>query len=196
MRLIWNAAGVGVVPESDSPRRERGILVNSTVKTIMFWLFILVCLVMLWAVVSKSANLGGKDTEISYSDLYAKVNAQQVESAELQGPDLRGHLKGSKDQFHTTVGSNYEDLKRAMLANGVAFKIKPESSNLPLQLLLNIGPFVLFGAVWFFGIRQMQSGGNKALSFGKSRARLLSMQQKKVTFKDVAGVDEAKEKLK
>jgi cell division protease FtsH len=65
-----------------------------------------------------------------------------------------------------------------------------------LQVLFNIGPFVLIIAVWFFFMRQMQSGGNKALSFGKSRARLLSMQQKKVTFKDVAGVDEAKEELK
>jgi len=54
---------------------------------------------------------------------------------------------------------------------------------------------VLLAALWFFMIRQMQTGGNKALSFGKSRARLLSMQQKKVTFKDVAGVDEAKEEL-
>ncbi len=62
--------------------------------------------------------------------------------------------------------------------------------------LLNLAPFVLLGALWFIMIRQMQTGGNKALSFGKSRARLLSMQQKKVTFKDVAGVDEAKEELK
>ena len=62
--------------------------------------------------------------------------------------------------------------------------------------LINLLPFVLLGALWFIMIRQMQTGGNKALSFGKSRARLLSMQQKKVTFKDVAGVDEAKEELK
>src|SRR6185295_16517987 len=60
----------------------------------------------------------------------------------------------------------------------------------------NVGPFILLGAIWFFMLRQMQSGGNKALSFGKSRSRLLSMQQKKITFKDVAGVDEAKEELK
>jgi len=59
-----------------------------------------------------------------------------------------------------------------------------------------VGPIVLIILVWLFMLRQMQSGGNKALSFGKSRARLLSMQQKKVTFKDVAGVDEAKEELK
>ncbi|HXP15793.1 MAG TPA: ATP-dependent zinc metalloprotease FtsH, partial [Terriglobales bacterium] len=66
----------------------------------------------------------------------------------------------------------------------------------PLQLLGTWAPLLLLGALWFFMIRQMQTGGNKALSFGKSRARLLSMQQKKVTFKDVAGVDEAKEELR
>jgi len=65
-----------------------------------------------------------------------------------------------------------------------------------LQVLFNVGPILLFGFIFFFFMRQMQSGGNKALSFGKSRARLLSMQQKKITFKDVAGVDEAKEELK
>ena len=70
------------------------------------------------------------------------------------------------------------------------------SGNLPLTLLGTWAPLILLGALWFFMIRQMQTGGNKALSFGKSRARLLSMQQKKVTFKDVAGVEEAKEELR
>ena len=83
-----------------------------------------------------------------------------------------------------------------MLAAKVNFSIKEPQSNILLPLLFNVGPFVLLIAIWFFMLRQMQSGGNKALSFGKSRARLLSMQQKKVTFKDVAGVDEAKEELK
>ena len=59
--------------------------------------------------------------------------------------------------------------------------------------IIQFSPFILLGVLWFVMIRQMQTGGNKALSFGKSRARLLSMQQKKITFKDVAGVDEAKE---
>jgi cell division protease FtsH len=179
-----------------SPCRETRVLVNSTVKTIMFWIFILICLVLLYGVVSRSTGLGSKDNEITYSDLYSKVQQNQVDDAAIQGADLRGHLKGSKDQFHTYVGTNYEDLKRAMVAANVKLTIKPESSSVPLQLLLNIGPFVLIGAFYFFMMRQMQSGGNKALSFGKSRARLLSMQQKKVTFKDVAGVDEAKEELK
>jgi cell division protease FtsH len=80
--------------------------------------------------------------------------------------------------------------------HGVNITIKDQSQNQWLSLLISIAPFALLLGLWFFLLRQMQSGGNKAMSFGKSRARLLSMQQKKITFKDVAGVDEAKEELK
>jgi cell division protease FtsH len=171
--------------------------VNSTVKTIMFWVFILICLVLLWGVVQHGTIGQGKDTEIPYSDLYDKVQQGMVQDAAIQGTDLRGHMKATpKEQFHTTVGDHYDDLEKAMLTSHVSFSKKDAQNNLLLPILFNVGPFVLLGAIWFFMLRQMQSGGNKALSFGKSRARLLSMQQKKVTFKDVAGVDEAKEELK
>jgi len=162
----------------------------------MFWVFILICLMLLWGVVQRGTSMG-KDTEIPYSDLFDKVQNQQVLDAAIQGNELHGHLKASpKDQFHTTVPTNYQDLEKALLASKVNFSIKEPQNSILLPLLFNIGPFVLLGAIWFFMLRQMQSGGNKALSFGKSRARLLSMQQKKITFKDVAGVDEAKEELK
>jgi cell division protease FtsH len=175
---------------------KRGILVNSTVKTIIFWVFILVCLVLLGSVVQRSANTG-KETEIAYSVLVADVKQGLVKDAEIQGNELHGHLKASPNQqFHTYIGEHFEDLEKAMLDAGVYFPKKEPSGNFPLQLLINVGPIVVLIAFWFLMMRQMQSGGNKALSFGKSRARLLSMQQKKVTFKDVAGVDEAKEELK
>jgi cell division protease FtsH len=164
----------------------------------MFWVFILVMLMMLWAVVEKGANMG-KEQEYTYSDLFQKVQDGQVQDAVIQGDELKGHLKSSpKEEFHTTLPSNYEDLAKAMLDpnHRVNFSVKEPQNNILIPLLINIGPFILLGAIWFFMLRQMQSGGNKALSFGKSRARLLSMQQKKVTFKDVAGVDEAKEELK
>jgi cell division protease FtsH len=170
--------------------------VNSTVKTIMFWAVILGCLVVLLTMWQKNSS-AGKDTEITYSDLFDQAQAGKVQDATIEGDELRGHLKATpKDQFHTTVPTNYEDLEKALRADKVSLSIKPQSSNLPLQVLINVGPFLLLGVVWFLFMRQMQSGGNKALSFGKSRARLLSMQQKKITFKDVAGVDEAKEELK
>jgi cell division protease FtsH len=162
----------------------------------MFWVLILICLMLLWGVVTKSASMT-KEAEYSYSDLYDKVQNNQVQDAAIQGSELRGHLKASpKDEFHTTLPSNYEDLLKAMIGSKVYFSIKEPQNSILIPLLVNIGPFVLLIAIWFFMLRQMQSGGNKALSFGKSRARLLSMQQKKVTFKDVAGVDEAKEELK
>ena len=162
----------------------------------MFWVFILMCLMVLWTVVNKSASMG-KPTDIGYSDLLDKIDAQQVQDATIQGAELHGHLKGSKDEFHTTISANNTDsLAKELRAAKVTFTIKDPQNSILLPLLFNVGPFVLLGAIWFFMLRQMQSGGNKALSFGKSRARLLSMQQKKVTFKDVAGVDEAKEELK
>ena len=169
---------------------------NSTVKTLMVWAFVIICLVMLWGVVSKNQGIG-KDAEISYSDLYNKVKQGQVADAEIQGADLHGHLKANpKEQFHTHVGDHYEGLEAAFLASDAHFSKKAEQNNLLLPVLFNVGPIILLGVLFFFFMRQMQSGGNKALSFGKSRARLLSMQQKKITFKDVAGVDEAKEELK
>jgi cell division protease FtsH len=143
------------------------------------------------------SGTGGKDVEISYSDLYNQVKQGKVADSEVQGPELHGHMKATpKEQFHTHVGDHYEGLEAAFLASDAHFSKKEPQSNIPLQLLTTLGPFVLLIGIWFFFMRQMQAGGNKALSFGKSRARLLSMQQKKITFKDVAGVDEAKEELK
>ena len=170
---------------------------NSTVKTIMFWVFILACLMMLWMVVQRTSGVN-KTTDIKYSDLLDKIEAGSVQDATIQGTDVHGHMKGAKDEFHTTITANSTSTAcpRNFVPARVTFDIKPEQNSILIPLLINIGPFVLLGAIWFFMLRQMQSGGNKALSFGKSRARLLSMQQKKVTFKDVAGVDEAKEELK
>ena len=85
---------------------------------------------------------------------------------------------------------------KTLQQKGVNITVKDVQSGSWPTWLLNLAPLILLGALWFIMIRQMQTGGNKALSFGKSRARLLSMQQKKVTFKDVAGVDEAKEELR
>jgi len=156
--------------------------VNSTVKSIMVWACIIAFGMVLISWVSKGTGMG-KDTEISYSDLYNLVKTQQVLDAEIQGTELHGHLKAKpKEQFHTHVGEHCEAIEAALLASGTHFSKKEQQSNFPLQLLINLGPFVLLIGIWFFFMRQMQSGGNKAMSFGKSKARLLSMQQKKITF--------------
>jgi len=111
------------------------------------------------------------------------------------GTEVQGKYRNDKTGFHTTVPANYPDMIKQLQDKGVNITVKDPQSNWP-SWLFQILPLVLFGALWFIMIRQMQTGGSKALSFGKSRARLLSMQQKKVTFKDVAGVDEAKEELR
>jgi cell division protease FtsH len=173
--------------------------VNSTVKTIMFWAFIVICLVLLFGVVQKSAVMGSKEQEIPFSAFLERVQQGQVNDVSVQGMEVHGHLKGDgKEQatFHTEVPNNYPNMYDQLNAAKVQTTIKDAQGNLFWPILLQIGPLVLILGIWFFIMRQMQSGGNKAMSFGKSRARLLSMQQKKVTFKDVAGVDEAKEELK
>jgi cell division protease FtsH len=171
--------------------------VNSTVRTFVVWAFILAFILVLITWVQKGAGAGGKDTEITYSDLFNLVKQGKVMDAEVQGAELHGHMKATpKEEFHTHVGDHFDPLEAAFLASDAHFSKKAEQSNMFLPLLINVGPILLFGFIFFFFMRQMQAGGNKAMSFGKSRARLLSMQQKKITFKDVAGVDEAKEELK
>jgi len=175
--------------------------VNSTVKTVLFWLLIGVSALLLWEVV-KGAREGQKDREINFSQFMTDVDQGHIRelnlTVNLNVMEVRGkYLDGSA--FHTTALAGYFTPELLNSLNHKGVQVTPRDANsgsLPLQLLGTWAPLILLGALWFFMIRQMQTGGNKALSFGKSRARLLSMQQKKVTFKDVAGVEEAKEELR
>jgi cell division protease FtsH len=169
--------------------------VNSTVKTIIFWVFIFACLVLLWQVFQKSGGMG-KDQEISFSQFMQDAQAGKISDVTLIGTEVHGHMKDDKGQFHTNVPANYSEMYSILQANHVSITVKDTSGSGWVNILIQFSPVIIIGALWFFMLRQMQSGGNKAMSFGKSRARLLSMQQKKVTFKDVAGVDEAKEELR
>jgi len=169
--------------------------VNSTVKQIIFWVFIFACLVVLWRVFQTGTS-SGKDREISFSEFLQDAQQGQISEVTITGSDARGALHGEKENFHTVIPANYPHLYDVLDQNKVKVTIKDNQSSEWWSILINVAPLLLLGALWLFMIRQMQSGGNKALSFGKSRARLLSMQQKKITFKDVAGVDEAKEELR
>ena len=113
-------------------------------------------------------------------------------SYELQGE----YVRPANKKFHVTVFKEAApDLTKQLKEKNVQIKVKEVRSGDWVLILLNAAPLILLVGFWFFLMRQMQAGGNKALSFGKSRARLLSAQQKKATFKDVAGIDEAKEEL-
>ncbi len=167
---------------------------NSTVKTVVFWLVILLSAVLLWTVVKNSSG-GQKEKDINFTQFLSDVNQSNVAKVTITGQQVKGEYK-DKTPFHTTVPSNYPDMYKTLNEKGVAVNIGDTSGGGWPSWLFNLAPVILLAALWFFMIRQVQTGGNKALSFGKSRARLLSMQQKKVTFKDVAGVDEAKEELR
>jgi cell division protease FtsH len=169
--------------------------VNSTVKTVVFWLVIILSAVLLWQVV-KAGNTGQKDKEVNFSQFMSDVDQGNVKEVTISGMEVRGKYRNDNSGFHTTAPVNYPDMIKTLKDKGVSMTFHDMNSGGWPTWLLNLAPLILLAALWFFMIRQMQTGGNKALSFGKSRARLLSMQQKKVTFKDVAGVDEAKEELK
>jgi cell division protease FtsH len=167
--------------------------VNSTVKTVVFWLVIVLSAFLLWQVV-KTTNSGQKEKEINFSQFMSDVDKGNVREVTVTGTEVRGKYTDNS-AFHTTVFSSYPEMIDRLSAKGVNITVRDVNSG-SWTWLINFAPLILLAALWFFMIRQMQTGGNKALSFGKSRARLLSMQQKKVTFKDVAGVDEAKEELR
>jgi len=151
---------------------------------------------LLWQVM-KVGSVGQKDKEVNFSQFLTDVDQGNVKEVTITAQEVRGKYRNDNSSFHTTAPANYPDMIKMLRDKGVSMNIRDiTSGSWPLQLLGTWAPLILLAALWFFMIRQMQTGGNKAFSFGKSRARLVSMQQKKVTFKDVAGVDEAKEELK
>jgi cell division protease FtsH len=175
--------------------------VNSTVRTILFWLLMILLAVVLWKMAS-SGGQSAKEIEPTYTDFLdqvAKGNVSEVTvylsqvSAEVQGEYRQP--SGQKFRGVTVPLTTLSDLTKQFQEKNVRINVKEVKSPDWVTFLLNAAPLVLLVAFWIFMMRQMQAGGNKALSFGKSRARLLTAQQKKATFKDVAGIDEAKEEL-
>jgi len=173
---------------------------SSTAKTILFWLSIVLLGVMLWRLVSANGQAAREETP-SYSSFMASVEKGEIKEVTMylspNSYELQGEYQnpGNK-KFHTTIfKEDAPNLSKTLRDKNVAISVKEVRSGDWLIILLNALPLLLLVGFCLFLMRQMQAGGNKALSFGKSRARLLSAQQKKVTFKDVAGTDEAKEEL-
>jgi cell division protease FtsH len=167
---------------------------NSTVRQIIFWIVIIFGALLLYKIVYMGG--GAKEVPLDYSVFMDKINQKQVSKATIKDTQITGELT-THDNFKTdlsnpTVQANVAEKLRE---SGATVTFESGSSNMWLLNVLSYGPLLLFIGLWIFMMRQMQSGGNKALSFGKSRAKLLSNQQKRVTFKDVAGVEEAKEEL-
>ena len=167
---------------------------NSTVKTAVFWVVILFTVILLWNVVQSGA--GPDTTEYNYSTFRAEVLSGNVESVTVkEDVKVEGQLK-SGQHFTVVLPSAYPPIMDLLSEHGVAIEIEVTDSPPWLTALFSFSPILLVIVFWLFMMRQMQAGGNKALSFGKSRARLMTGQEKKkITFKDVSGVDEAKDEL-
>jgi cell division protease FtsH len=167
---------------------------SSNVNKLIFWL-VIVCLVIILYTVVKPGN---KKVEqpLTFSQFLTAVEAGKIKKVQITANEVKGDfVDEGEGTLRTLIPNNYPDVFKMLRDKNVNVEIKEASNANMISLIINSIPFILLLALYFFMIRQMQSGGNKALSFGKSRARLHSSQQKKVTFKDVAGVDEAKEEL-
>jgi cell division protease FtsH len=170
---------------------------NSTLKSLLFWMVLVVVGVLIW---NFSNTFAGKsETSWPFSQFLKAVDDDQVATVTMVGHEITGTLKTStagngSDKFRTYT-PDYQGLANKLHEKGIQIQAKPETTSPWATILYSWAPILLMIGFWIFIMRQMQSGGNKALSFGKSRAKLSSSSQKKVTFKDVSGVDEAKEEL-
>jgi cell division protease FtsH len=166
--------------------------VNDMLKNVVLWVVVAVVLMSMFN------NFGGRKSQESsmpYSQFIQSVRDGQVKQAVIDEHQVRGTM-GSGERFSTTAPANDPHMIDDLVENHVDFKVDPpESQSLLTQVLISWFPMILLVGVWVFFMRQMQGGGGGrgAMSFGKSKARLIEEDQIKVTFADVAGCDEAKE---
>jgi cell division protease FtsH len=165
---------------------------NSTLKSLVFWMVLVVVAVAVW---NFSTRFQARERTVPFSDFMADVDAGKVDKVTITGQDVTGAYRSDKEAFHTYAPAQYDGLANKLIEKGISVNAKEPTQSPWASLLYSWAPILLLIGFWIFFMRQMQSGGNKALSFGKSKAKLSSSSQKKVTFKDVAGVDEAKEEL-
>ncbi len=167
----------------------------NNLRNLALWIIIMLLLVFLFNMFQGTASHPTSSPE-SYTLFSQQVSAGAVKDVSIQGDQITGHLN-SNNQAFTTTSPNDPNLVSRMLEHNVAINVKPADDGFNfVSLLINWLPMLLIVGVWVFFIRQMQSGGGKAMGFGKSRAKLLTERTGRVTFEDVAGVDEAKDDLK
>ncbi len=164
---------------------------NPFYKNLALWMVIGLIVILLFQLFQQNQSPRG---EIVFSDFLKKVESGEVREVTLKGNNVSGRL--SDGSSFRTFTADYPDLVKSLKDKGVKIDVKPPDTNSWLAIILQWVPMLLFIGVWIFFMRQMQGGGAKALSFGKARARLISEKQNKVTFQDVAGVEEAKEELR
>ena len=169
---------------------------SSNIKNLVLWIILAVLVVFLFNVF-QSTGTHPQPGPISYSRFTEQVVAGQVKNVTFQGDTGKGEFTNSQP-FSTIVPGNDPGLWPTLKAHNVDAKVMPPDEGMPtlVNIIISALPVILMFGVWIFIMRQMQSGGGKAMGFGKSRAKLLTERQGRVTFEDVAGVDEAKDDLK
>jgi cell division protease FtsH len=166
---------------------------NSNLKSLLFWVVLAAVGLLIW---NFSYKFQQHERTITFSDFIESADKGAIRSVVITGQEISGVMKsGEPGAFHTYAPTQYEGLANKLIERGVTISSKEPTASPWASLVYSWAPVLLMIGFWIFFMRQMQSGGNKALSFGKSKAKLSSSSQKKVTFKDVAGVDEAKEEL-
>ncbi|MCK5783881.1 MAG: ATP-dependent zinc metalloprotease FtsH [Desulfobacterales bacterium] len=160
-------------------------------KNIALWIIIVLMMIMLYNIFNQQHQ---SEAEIGYSEFLAMVESEKISKVVIQGETLLVTNQGGVR--YRVFAPQDSEMIRILRNKGVSFEAKPEQQT-PwfISILVSWFPMVLLIGVWIFFMRQMQGGGGKALSFGKSSARMLSDQTEKITFDDVAGVDEAKEEV-
>ena len=159
------------------------------------WVIIFLLVVALVMLFYNPSQRTASQDSISFSEFLNDVQAGQVREVTIVGNEVSGHFKN--DKAFATYTPNDPSLVQSLVKNGVTINAKPPSdgNSWLLTLLVNGLPIIAFVGMWIFVTRQMQGAGGKALGFGKSKAKLLTEAHGRVTFEDVAGVDEAKEDL-
>ncbi len=164
-------------------------------KGIFFWIVSVILLILVWNMVSNVAS--GKTKALTFSEFMDKVENDQISSARIAGNVISGdmNLEDGSDytRYESTIPLDYPDLINRLRQHKVNIEVEKLNKNEWLGILLSWAPFVILIAFWVMIMRQQ--GGNKAFTFGKSKARMFTGDRNKFTFKDVAGVEEAKEEL-
>ena len=171
---------------------EGDLLLNQFYKNLALWLVIGMIMIALFNIFNQPLN---SQSDVIFSEFMDQVEGGKVSEVTIQGDRVNGkYLDGSS--FQTMTPSKDQDLVRILRDKGVRIVVvPPEQTSWYMNILISWFPMILLLGIWIFFMRQMQAGGGKALSFGKSKARLMNEDKNKITFKDVAGVDEAKEEL-
>ena len=163
-------------------------------RNLVIWGVIVVVLIGLYSMMTGGGRPGSNVREVTYSTLLGKVSAGEVKTASIRGEVVEITDQGNRT-FTAVTPANQDDLVKRLESQGANISVKPAGGITLVGLLLNSLPILLLIGVWIFFMRQMQGGTRGAMGFGKSKARLLTENKNRVTFDDVAGVEEAKEEV-